>query len=228
MTNSQQVSVSNAELADDGEALQVVGTVAALDGASQILQGAEDLEVAKVATKIGVAAVAAGASDLTRSVDAAVAAEKMQTLSDIVGAAGVVDVVQGLDMVMRGDDVRAMGAIVSLMSSDDLERGLEVARMAGAISAVGNVVELLDMPVLAEFLAGQGARLQARRLRPGDRQVMATTTETYVPRLKQRYNDELRGNLQEQLGLSSIMQAPTIEKIALNPASEMPWKVHCG
>ncbi len=45
---------------------------------------------------------------------------------------------------------------------------------------------------------------------------MATTTETYVPRLKQRYNDELRGNLQEQLGLSSIMQAPTIEKITLN------------
>jgi large subunit ribosomal protein L5 len=45
---------------------------------------------------------------------------------------------------------------------------------------------------------------------------MATTTETYVPRLKQRYNDELRGNLQEQLGLSSIMQAPTIDKITLN------------
>ena len=45
---------------------------------------------------------------------------------------------------------------------------------------------------------------------------MATTTETYVPRMKQRYNDELRGNLQEQLGLSSIMQAPTIQKITLN------------
>ena len=45
---------------------------------------------------------------------------------------------------------------------------------------------------------------------------MATTTETYVPRLKQRYNDELRGNLQEQLGLSSIMQSPTIQKITLN------------
>jgi len=45
---------------------------------------------------------------------------------------------------------------------------------------------------------------------------MATTTETYVPRMKQRYNDELRGNLQEQLGLSSIMQSPTIQKITLN------------
>jgi large subunit ribosomal protein L5 len=42
------------------------------------------------------------------------------------------------------------------------------------------------------------------------------TTETYVPRLKQRYNDELREQLKEQFGLSSIMQAPTISKITLN------------
>ena len=41
-------------------------------------------------------------------------------------------------------------------------------------------------------------------------------TETYVPRLKQRYNDELRPQLQESLGLSSIMQSPTIDKITLN------------
>ena len=40
--------------------------------------------------------------------------------------------------------------------------------------------------------------------------------EGYVPRLKQRYNDELRLELQEQLGLSSIMQVPTITKITLN------------
>ena len=44
----------------------------------------------------------------------------------------------------------------------------------------------------------------------------ATVQETYVPRLKQRYNAELRPQLQEQLGLSSIMQAPTIDKITLN------------
>jgi len=43
-----------------------------------------------------------------------------------------------------------------------------------------------------------------------------SVTETYVPRLKQRYNDELRASLQEQLGLSSIMQSPTISKITLN------------
>ena len=42
------------------------------------------------------------------------------------------------------------------------------------------------------------------RLRAGAR--LMAITETYVPRLKQRYNEELREQLQEQLGLSSIMQ----------------------
>jgi large subunit ribosomal protein L5 len=41
-------------------------------------------------------------------------------------------------------------------------------------------------------------------------------TEVYIPRLKTRYNDELRSELQEQLGLSSIMQSPTVDKITLN------------
>jgi large subunit ribosomal protein L5 len=40
--------------------------------------------------------------------------------------------------------------------------------------------------------------------------------ETYVPRLKERYNDELRTRLKDELGLSSIMQSPTIAKITLN------------
>ena len=40
--------------------------------------------------------------------------------------------------------------------------------------------------------------------------------ETYVPRLKQQYNDELRADLQERLGLSSVMQVPRITKITLN------------
>jgi len=41
-------------------------------------------------------------------------------------------------------------------------------------------------------------------------------TETYVPRLKQRYNDELREQLKDQLGVDSIMQVPRITKITLN------------
>jgi len=42
------------------------------------------------------------------------------------------------------------------------------------------------------------------------------STETYVPRLKQQFNDELRGQLKEQLQLSSVMQVPRVDKITLN------------
>jgi large subunit ribosomal protein L5 len=41
------------------------------------------------------------------------------------------------------------------------------------------------------------------------------TRDTYEPRLKQRF-EEVRANLQEELGYSSIMQVPRIEKITLN------------
>ena len=41
-------------------------------------------------------------------------------------------------------------------------------------------------------------------------------TETYMPRLKVLYDDELRERLKDELGLASIMQVPRIEKITLN------------
>jgi large subunit ribosomal protein L5 len=43
----------------------------------------------------------------------------------------------------------------------------------------------------------------------------ATTTVT-VPRLKERYDGELRAQLQQQLGLANVMQVPRLEKIVLN------------
>ena len=43
-----------------------------------------------------------------------------------------------------------------------------------------------------------------------------SATETYVPRLKQAYDAEIRAALKEELGLSSIMQAPKVSKITLN------------
>jgi len=43
-----------------------------------------------------------------------------------------------------------------------------------------------------------------------------SAVETYMPRLKQRYNDELRSELQAGLGLKSIMQVPRITKVTLN------------
>ena len=42
------------------------------------------------------------------------------------------------------------------------------------------------------------------------------TKDTYVPRLKQRYDGELRTALKDELELSSIMEVPRIEKITLN------------
>ena len=46
---------------------------------------------------------------------------------------------------------------------------------------------------------------------------MATATKTdYVPRMKQTYNEEVRPRLKDELGLSSTMQVPRLQKITLN------------
>ncbi len=44
----------------------------------------------------------------------------------------------------------------------------------------------------------------------------APTLETYVPRLKEHYETEIRPRLQEELGLDSIMQVPRVTKVTLN------------
>jgi large subunit ribosomal protein L5 len=45
-----------------------------------------------------------------------------------------------------------------------------------------------------------------------------STTETApaIPRLKQRYNDEIRAQLRTELGLSNVMEVPRFEKIIIN------------
>ena len=45
-----------------------------------------------------------------------------------------------------------------------------------------------------------------------------TQTSTLIapPRLKARYNDEIRARLKDELGLPNIMMVPTIEKISIN------------
>ena len=42
------------------------------------------------------------------------------------------------------------------------------------------------------------------------------STQTYVPRLKERYGSEIREQLQRDLGLKNIMQVPKPEKIVVN------------
>lgn len=44
----------------------------------------------------------------------------------------------------------------------------------------------------------------------------APTLETYAPRLKQRYDEEIRAQLKEELGLPSLMQVPRVTKVTLN------------
>ncbi len=50
---------------------------------------------------------------------------------------------------------------------------------------------------------------------------MTATTETgvqarHVPRLKQRYRDEIQGQLREQFGYANVMQVPGVTKIVVN------------
>jgi large subunit ribosomal protein L5 len=45
---------------------------------------------------------------------------------------------------------------------------------------------------------------------------MTAATDTYTPRLKERYEREVRQRLKEELGVESIMQVPRVEKITLN------------
>src|ERR1700751_3995279 len=45
---------------------------------------------------------------------------------------------------------------------------------------------------------------------------MSAVADTYTPRLKEQYENEIRPRLKEELGLDSIMQAPRVEKITLN------------
>src|SRR5215218_7559485 len=42
------------------------------------------------------------------------------------------------------------------------------------------------------------------------------TEETYAPRLKRLYDEELRARLKDELGLSTVMEVPVITKVTLN------------
>src|ERR1043165_2376459 len=45
---------------------------------------------------------------------------------------------------------------------------------------------------------------------------MSAVADTYTPRLKEQYENEIRPRLKDELGLDSIMQAPRLEKITLD------------
>ena len=43
-----------------------------------------------------------------------------------------------------------------------------------------------------------------------------TATTTDIPRLKARYHDEVKAQLQRELGIDNVMQVPNLEKIVIN------------
>ncbi len=45
---------------------------------------------------------------------------------------------------------------------------------------------------------------------------VASPESTTVPRLKARYNDEIKAKLQDELGIQNVMQVPGLEKIVIN------------
>jgi large subunit ribosomal protein L5 len=49
-----------------------------------------------------------------------------------------------------------------------------------------------------------------------ERRTDMSTTETYTPRLRERYRTEVREQLQRTLGLDNVMQVPTLTKIVVN------------
>jgi large subunit ribosomal protein L5 len=61
------------------------------------------------------------------------------------------------------------------------------------------------------------ARVREIREQAGPRENGARVAAAdYRPRLKELYEQELRGRLREELGLATVMQAPRLEKITLN------------
>ena len=45
---------------------------------------------------------------------------------------------------------------------------------------------------------------------------MSDVATRTVPRLKAKYHDEIKANVQQQLGLGNVMQVPNLEKIVIN------------
>jgi large subunit ribosomal protein L5 len=61
---------------------------------------------------------------------------------------------------------------------------------------------------------GQGG--QGRQGRAAEAESQEPLAPRVPPRLKLRYRDELRQRIQEQLGLSNVMEVPRLEKIVIN------------
>jgi hypothetical protein len=163
-TRSKRVSVSKRKLNETADAMEQVAVVAAVAGETEMIEGAERLEMAADMAATGTVLVGKGASDLTRAEDERLVSDRLAVLSDVVGAAGIVDIQEGVEMLAASEDVNVVSALMGLMSLDDIEHGLELARLSGEMQTAGELVEAIKMPVLAGFLTKRSSRLHEMSL----------------------------------------------------------------
>jgi len=64
--------------------------------------------------------------------------------------------------------------------------------------------------------ASKGAATSGKSAKSADAADARPTPEGYVPRLKQRYREEVLPRLQKEFGITNVMAVPRIEKISLN------------
>jgi large subunit ribosomal protein L5 len=64
--------------------------------------------------------------------------------------------------------------------------------------------------------SGKASRAAAKPAKSADGAEARPTPEGYVPRLKQRYREEVMPRLQKEFGITNVMAVPRIEKISLN------------
>ncbi len=136
-------------------------------------------------------------------------------------------------IVITGKDKGREGQVSSVFPKQNkvIVHGVNTAKKhakARKANTQGGIIDK-DMPIDASNVAyvhkgkptrlgyrieSDGTKVARRPLHRG-RDPMSTATTT-VPRLKQKYNDEIRDALQEQLGLGNVMQVPKLDKIVIN------------
>ncbi len=100
------------------------------------------------------------------------------------------------------------GGIIELPAALPVSNVMVVCPMCGKPTRVGTIEKTInDRKVRVRVCKKCGEEI--------DRS-MSAAADTYTPRLKEQYENEIRPRLKEELGLDSIMQAPRIEKITLN------------
>jgi large subunit ribosomal protein L5 len=64
--------------------------------------------------------------------------------------------------------------------------------------------------------ASKASATSGKSAKSADAAAVRPTPEGYVPRLKQRYREEVLPRLQKEFGITNVMAVPRIEKISLN------------